>query len=139
MLIIVFILLAIGIATCLWAVHKTENPIPSLIAFVVFMVISLSLADAYDRQVLIERFEVMTLIDKWHEESCTPITNTEGGYAGESCSDEWTIVVDSGGVREQREVAGEIFKAFIVPAKLERRWKQGRLGRTHDVTWTQID
>lgn len=133
MLIIVFALLAIGIAILAWSIYKADNPIPFIAGFIIFMAISLSIAGAYDQQVLTEYSETMELIDKWHEKSCTADFSAEGGYVGESCSDEWTIVVVVDGVREEREVIGDVFKAFTVPAKLQRNYKLGRLGMTHDV------
>lgn len=33
------------------------------------------------------------LVDKWHEESCIGTFDGNGNYIGESCSDEYTIVV----------------------------------------------
>jgi hypothetical protein len=93
-------------------------------------------AYSYDMGTLTPIAERMTLLDKWHEESCSPTYDDKGNYTGEACSDNWTLAVDVAGQgREEISVSGNVFKTFPVGSRVERSYLLGRLGFHHDEDW----
>jgi hypothetical protein len=73
------------------------------------------------------------LVDKWHEESCTPIIDGNGNYLGESCSDEYTIVVvDDSNERHECQVSYADFGDLLTKSPVIVSYDIGRLGIYHN-------
>lgn len=70
----------------------------------------------------------LTLLDKWHEEDCTPIFDGSGNYLGESCSDEWTLVVMENDQRRTMTVRKDLFSQIRPGESFQYSVQLGRLG-----------
>jgi hypothetical protein len=92
----------------------------------------------FDVSATIPKQSIFTLVDKWHEENCSPIYGGNGSYMGESCSDDWRFVVIEDGKREEVRVSGSLFKTFVVGDRLKRKFDQGKLGFHHNEEWSKI-
>lgn len=74
--------------------------------------------------------------DKWHEESCVPIFNSDGSYLSESCGDDYTIVLLIDGRRIEERVFGAEFRNFKVGNLVSFKYDIGRLNGRYNQ---QID
>ena len=73
------------------------------------------------------------LVDKWHEESCTPNFDGSGNYLGESCSDKYTIVVvDDTNERHEYQVSYSEFGDLLTKSFISVSYDIGRLGIFHN-------
>lgn len=77
----------------------------------------------------------LLLVDKWHEEPCTPIYGDKGTYLGESCTDEWTLVVLEGTERDTIKVSKAIFRKIRAGQRFTQSFRVGRLGGVYNETF----
>lgn len=105
---------------------------------IVFLLCLIFGAVCFDNSELSHKVDVFRLADKWHETSCFPLYDGNGNYMGESCSDEWELVVIGSKGRESIPVSGNIFKDFLAGDTLRREYDKGRLGIRHNESWIKI-
>lgn len=74
------------------------------------------------------------LTDKWHEESCSPIIDGSGNYYGDSCSDEYTVVLNVDGERLERHISNGAFKQLLIGSHVEYSFDLGKLGFEHNIS-----
>ena len=73
------------------------------------------------------------LVDKWHEESCIGNYDGNGNYLGESCSDEYTIVlIDDTNERHEYQVSYSEFGDLLTKSDIVVSYDIGRLGIFHN-------
>jgi hypothetical protein len=117
--------------------QQGENEL-KVIAAIVLILGCLIFTYFFDASKLTHQVEVMTLADKWHEESCNPMYDGNGNYLGESCSDDWTFVLLEGQGRKTLRVSGQIFREFVPGNILKLEFDQGKLGFHHNENWSKV-
>lgn len=93
----------------------------------------------FDASVTIDKNITFKLVDKYHEESCTPIFGGDGTYYGENCGDEWTIIGLLNGQRLEKKVSGDVFKSFVVGDCINMSYQEGRLGGIYQLRYVKAD
>jgi hypothetical protein len=109
-----------------------------IIVAVVLVLASIISAWIFDSSELTHQTKIMTLADKWHEESCSPMYGSDGNYLGESCSDDWTFVLMENQNRKTMKVSGQIFKSFVAGDVLKLEFDKGKLGLAHNKQWNKV-
>lgn len=122
-----------------------------LTLIIVFLAIAIAIFQIaeYDSEVLTHHVEEFFVADKWHNVDCYPIytINPDGisTYAGESCSEQWTLMYLSSVMdglpnigRVELNVSNHDFTDLKVGSKVHREFDSGRLGFTHNETFKEI-
>lgn len=130
--------------------HK-EYKLDHIVIVICFLVVALFMAGVlwfadFDHSVLTPHFESFSIVDKWHEEDCSSVQDSNGNYIGESCEDLWKLVItnrkldnlDFGSQRFEKSVKGSIFKEFRMGERVSRQYDSGRLGIIHNEIYQRI-
>lgn len=127
---------------------KEFNVVAALILLLVGVVIALAvLLDNFDNSIVTPHVELFTIVDKWHEEECSPMQDANGNYIGESCEDLWTLAIadrkldnlDFGSQRFEKAVQGRFFKEFKVGDRVLHQYDLGRLGLSHNEVYQKFE
>lgn len=92
----------------------------------------------YDKAELTHVRAELQIIDKWHRDICQPFFGADNLYLGESCSDEWTLVVLENGAKHELDVDGAKFRHILVGHRYLRSYDRGRLGGKYNEAWEKL-
>lgn len=106
-----------------------------LITFIL-VIFSWVLTVCYDYSTLTHSSYQAILIDKWHEERCTPMVDDKGNYIGESCSDIYTVALDVDGDRRELQLSNQDFKNLRT-GRVSVGYDTGMLGFKHNIKISQ--
>jgi hypothetical protein len=106
-----------------------DNIYKWIIALIIAAFISIF---AIDSSQLTHYAEIGQIVDKWHEESCIPMFDGNGGYIGESCGDDYTIVLMLGDRRVEEEVLNSDFKNLKIGDRVNYQYDLGKLNIIHN-------
>ncbi|RUR77010.1 hypothetical protein PCC6912_39690 [Chlorogloeopsis fritschii PCC 6912] len=106
------------------------NKVFSVIALIVFGICFLL---GVDSSQLTHHSYNAHILDKWHEEVCSPIYDYKGNYLGEDCGDDYTLVLRVEDQREELRVSGDKFKSLKLGDQVLYEYDTGRLGLKHNT------
>jgi hypothetical protein len=108
----------------------------TVIALVVLLVITLGVIDCSE----LTHFDKKgSLVDKWHEVSCTGSYDGNGNYLGENCADEYTLVLDLGGERVAKRMSQLDFGLFKIGEAIDYQYDRGKLGGIYHQTLSHVN
>jgi hypothetical protein len=127
--ILIFLFLLVGLRII---VYTNEVAITAWVLGILFISLIVGLL-YYDYSSLTHYSYNARIADKWHEEECTPITDEKGNYAGESCSDVYTVVLITDNNRFEEKLSVKEFKNLPVNTDVFYSFDTGKLGLKHNL------